>query len=75
MLNWVPEVMDVSFVRGHPRRAGWVVAHLRRPNRPAPGQLPLLLVVASPPADGGGATKGSPARAVRSAKKSAITRS
>jgi hypothetical protein len=32
----------VSFVHGHARAAGWVVAHVRRPNLPEAGQLPLL---------------------------------
>jgi hypothetical protein len=32
----------VSFVHGHARAAGWVVTHVRRPNRPEAGQLPLL---------------------------------
>jgi hypothetical protein len=32
----------VSFVHGHAREAGWVVAHVRRPNLPEAGQLPLL---------------------------------
>jgi hypothetical protein len=32
----------VSFVHGHARAAGWVVAHVRRPNLPEGGQLPLL---------------------------------
>lgn len=75
MVNSNPEVMGVSFVHGHPRRTGWVVGHVRRPNRPAPGQLPLLLLVPlpRPPSDGGGDTA-APA-SVRSARKSAITRS
>jgi hypothetical protein len=33
-----PEVVAVSFVHGHPRAAGWVVAHVRRPNHPEAGQ-------------------------------------
>jgi hypothetical protein len=67
------EVVEVSFVHGHPRREGWVVAHVRRPSRPELGQLPLLLVVPlpRPPAEEGGADAGS----VSSARKSAITRS
>ena len=32
----------MSFVHGHARAAGWVVAHVRRPNRPEAGQLSLL---------------------------------
>jgi hypothetical protein len=32
----------VSFVHGHARTAGWVVAHVHRPNLPEAGQLPLL---------------------------------
>lgn len=32
----------MCFVPGHPRAAGWVVGHLRRPNRAEEGQLPLL---------------------------------
>jgi hypothetical protein len=32
----------MSFVQGHARAAGWVVAHVRRPNRPEAGQLSLL---------------------------------
>jgi hypothetical protein len=69
------EVVDVSFVHGHPRRTGWVVAHVRRPSRAEPGQLPLLLVVPPPRGpveDGGDAASAEPGR---SARKSAITRS
>jgi hypothetical protein len=71
------EVVGVSFVHGHPRRTGWVVAHVRRPNRAVPGQLPLLLVVPlpRPPVDGGGATSEPASGSVNSARKSAITRS
>ncbi len=67
----------MSFVRGHPRRSGWVVAHVRRPNHAEPGQLPLLLVVSCPrpPADGGGATRAPAPGPASSARKSAITRS
>lgn len=36
------EVVGVSFVHGHGRATGWVVAHVRPPNRAAAGQLPLL---------------------------------
>jgi hypothetical protein len=76
-MHSVMEVMGVSFVHGHPRRTGWVVGHVRRPNRAAPGQLPLLLLVPlpRPPAGGGGATKAPASGPVRSARKSAITRS
>jgi hypothetical protein len=35
----------MSYVHGHPRDTGWVVAHVRRPSRAAPNQLPLLVVV------------------------------
>jgi hypothetical protein len=68
--------MGVSFVHGHPRRTGWVVAHVRRPNRAQAGQLPLLVVVPRPrpPAEGGGDTSAPAAGSVRSASKSAITR-
>jgi hypothetical protein len=77
VLDSYSEVMGVSFVHGHPRHTGWVVAHVRRPNRAAPGQLPLLLVVPlpRPPAEGGGATSAPAAGSVSSARKSAITRS
>ncbi|TQM38403.1 hypothetical protein FB388_5636 [Pseudonocardia cypriaca] len=77
VLNSVSEVMGVSFVHGHPRRTGWVMGHVRRPNRAAPGQLPLLLPVPlpRPPAEGGGATKAPASGSVRSARKAAITRS
>lgn len=34
----------MSFVHGHPRDTGWVVAHRRRPNHAEDGQLPLLAV-------------------------------
>ncbi|WP_170231768.1 hypothetical protein [Pseudonocardia kunmingensis] len=64
----------MSFVHGHPRSTGWVVAHVRRPSRPEPGQLPLLLVVPlprPPTEEGGGAGGGS----VGSARKPAISRS
>jgi hypothetical protein len=61
-------VVDVSFVHGHPRRTGWVVGHVRRPNRAGQGQLPLLVVVPpSRPAAGGSGP-------VSSARKPAITR-
>lgn len=67
----------MSFVHGHPRRSGWVVAHVRRPNRAEQGQLPLLLVVPlpRPPADGGSDTGAPAAGPVSSARKLAITRS
>jgi hypothetical protein len=41
-------VVAVSFVHGHPRAAGWVVAHVRRPNLPEAGQLPLLPATPDP---------------------------
>ncbi|WP_345608648.1 hypothetical protein [Pseudonocardia adelaidensis] len=65
----------MSFVHGHPRRTGWVVAHVRRPTRAAAGQLPLLLVVPLPrePSDSGGTTDGPASAPVSSARKSAIT--
>lgn len=34
----------MSFVHGHARDTGWVVAHRRRPNEAEEGQLPLLAV-------------------------------
>ena len=77
MVDWGPEVMGVSFVHGHPRSNGWVVAHVRRPNRAGAGQLPLLLVVPLPrsPVEDGDATSAPASAPVRSARKSAITRS
>jgi hypothetical protein len=53
-----------------------VMAHVRRPNRAAPGQLPLLLAVPLPraPAEGG-ATSVPDSEVVSSARKSAIARS
>jgi len=47
VVHWQVEVVDVSFVHGHARDAGWVVAHRRSPTEPEDGQLPLL---AAPPA-------------------------
>jgi hypothetical protein len=38
----------VSFVHGHARATGWVVAHVRRPTSAEDGQLPLLAVVPLP---------------------------
>jgi hypothetical protein len=35
----------MSFVHGHARDTGWVVAHRRRPSAAEDGQLPLLAVV------------------------------
>lgn len=32
----------MSFVHGHARATGWVVAHRRHPHRAEHGQLPLL---------------------------------
>ena len=32
----------MSFVHGHARDTGWVMAHRRRPNGPEEGQLPLI---------------------------------
>ncbi len=34
----------MTFVHGHARDAGWVMAHLRRPTDAEDGQLPLLPV-------------------------------
>jgi hypothetical protein len=31
----------MTFVHGHARDTGWVVAHRRKPNRAEDGQLPL----------------------------------
>ncbi len=77
MVNSGLEVVGVSFVHGHPRRGGWVMAHVRRPNRAAPGQLPLLLAVPLPraPVEGGGATSVPDPEEVSSARKPAIARS
>lgn len=33
----------MTYVHGHPRDAGWVVAHYRRPQAPEGGQLALPL--------------------------------
>lgn len=80
----------MSFVHGHARNVGWVMAHRRRPNDAEDGQLPLLAVARpddavpeprTPPdnADGAEAVDQPPVRssepAVTSARKSAITRS
>jgi len=32
----------LSFVHGHARETGWVMAHRRRPNEAEEGQLPLI---------------------------------
>lgn len=32
----------MSFVHGHARESGWVMAHRRRPNEAEEGQLPLI---------------------------------
>jgi hypothetical protein len=40
----------MPFVHGHARALGWVVAHVRRPNRPAAGQLSLAEPAAGPAA-------------------------
>jgi len=73
VVHWGREVVDVSFVHGHPRRAGWVVGHVRRPNRAGRDQLPLLLVVPlpRPPADAG--TSGQAPRSAMPAGRSATT--
>jgi hypothetical protein len=66
-------VMAVSFVRGHPRDAGWVKGHVRGPIRAEEGQLPLvdsLPLPRSPEPDE--ELGGEP---FSSARKSAITRS
>jgi hypothetical protein len=34
----------MTYVHGHPRDDGWVVGHVRRPNRAEGEQLPLLAV-------------------------------
>ena len=71
MVQWSWEVMDVSFVHGHPRAAGWVKGHLRRPTRAGEGQLPLLVPLPrSPEPEAEPGTE-----PFTSAKKSAITRS
>src|SRR5689334_22780411 len=76
------EVVDVSFVHGHARDTGWVMAHLRSPARPGPGQLPLLPgpVRLLPPEDPAGESGPDSGRdcgsePLSSARKSAITRS
>jgi hypothetical protein len=79
VLHWSPEVVHVSFVHGHARATGWVVAHVRRPTRAEEGQLPLSEPDAA--ADqvdqsGPGVPDPGPAPApVSSARTSAITRS
>ncbi|HET6259773.1 MAG TPA: hypothetical protein VFE39_14085 [Pseudonocardia sp.] len=63
----------MSFVHGHARDTGWVVAHVRRPTRAEDGQLPLLAVVPLPrPAE---PDEPEEPESVSSARKSAITRS
>jgi len=65
--------MGVSFVHGHARATGWVVAHVRRPTRAEDGQLPLLAVVPLPrPAE---PEEPPEPESVSSARTSAITRS
>lgn len=45
----------MSFVHGHARETGWVMAHVRRPSRAQDGQLPLLAVpLPAPGPDGAG---------------------
>jgi hypothetical protein len=63
--------MRVSFVQGHARRTGWVVAHVRRPNRAEDGQLPLLAVLPLPRFH----EPDEEPEPLSSARKSAITRS
>lgn len=49
----------MSFVHGHARETGWVVAHVRRPSRAQDGQLPLLAVpLPAPGPDGAGPAGG-----------------
>jgi hypothetical protein len=70
------EVVDMSFVHGHARATGWVMAHLRRPTRPEPGQLPLLpgaLALRLPEDPDGSAEGARGAEPLTSARKSAIT--
>jgi hypothetical protein len=38
----------MSFVHGHARDTGWVVAHRRAPHRAEGGQLPLPVAVPAP---------------------------
>ncbi len=44
----------MSFVHGHARHAGWVVAHRRAPHRAEDGQLPLPVPRPPPSAECGG---------------------
>ena len=67
--------MTVSFVHGHARATGWVVAHVRRPTTAEDGQLPLLAVVPPPRAREAEEPAEPGPEAVSSARKSAITRS
>ncbi|GAA1290056.1 hypothetical protein GCM10009609_67240 [Pseudonocardia aurantiaca] len=75
------EVMDVSFVHGHPRAAGWVKGHLRKPTRAEEGQLPLLMPLPRSPEPeaepGTQSCTSAPFTSApfTSARKSAITRS
>lgn len=39
----------MAYVHGHGRRIGWVIGHYRRPNRPGPEQMPLLVPVVCAP--------------------------
>jgi hypothetical protein len=41
----------MAFVRGHARATGWVMAHVRAPNRAGEGQLALLPAVLPPLAE------------------------
>jgi hypothetical protein len=68
--------MDVSFVHGHPRAAGWVKGHLRKPTRAEEGQLPLLMPLPrSPEPEAEPGTQSFTSGPFTSARKSAITRS
>lgn len=68
----------MSFVRGHARAVGWVVAHRRHPHGAEQDQLPLLPgarppeEAADPPAADESPTLPSP-EPVSSVRKSAIT--
>lgn len=74
------EVVGMAFVHGHGRATGWVVAHVRRPNRAEGDQLSLLADVpareeAGAPVDRGSGGTGPPSASLISLRKSAITRS